>query len=101
MPYEGSVPCRSKTFILCTPMGSIRLPGAREGASVEFRDHGILSNTVPWPWEQIREWGWSERGSTLFVKTGHAVLHFQLRPSDKDAVEAILSEHVVLTEVPG
>jgi hypothetical protein len=88
-------------FILCTPIASIGLPGAWAGAPVEFREHGILSNTVLWPWDQIREWGWTERGSTLFVKTGHAVLNFQLRPGDKEAVEAILRDHVVLTQVPG
>jgi hypothetical protein len=65
---------------------------------VEFREHGILAGAVLWPWEKIGEWRWAEKGSTLFVKTGYAVLSFRLRADDKAAAETVLKEHVVFAQ---
>ncbi len=67
--------------------------------SVEFREHGILSE-VFWPWEKIRESRWTEGGSTLVLKTEHAVLTYYLRADDREAVEAVLKTHVAQSDVP-
>jgi hypothetical protein len=59
-------------------------------AFLELREHGAVCGATYFPWETIREWAWSDRYSTLRLKSSHSVASFRLDPRDTEAVQRVL-----------
>ena len=70
--------------------GRRRLLGAWGDAFLELREHGAVCGATYFPWETIREWTWSDRHSTLRLKSSHSVASFRLDPRDMEAVQRVL-----------
>jgi hypothetical protein len=68
------------------------------GIFLELRDRGVLCGSRFAPWNSIRGWSWTGRGSTLHLKLQNAIATYGLHPGDHDAVESALREHLEARE---
>ena len=61
---------------------------------LQFRERGLVCGIGFWPWESVRQWGWTDSDRVIRLKLPGLINSYSVAKQDKDAIQAILDKHL-------
>ncbi len=93
-PASSAELLRNATNYVVILMGIVGSWAAWGRTFLDFREHGFVCGVNFVSWNSIQEWSWSDRVSSLRLKSRNAIATYRLESQDRAAVERVLAEHI-------